>query len=466
MASINKKSAKPVVTTHEGAKTVSVNALEQLKRTVMTCMLWEDSFYENGISVHDRIVDLVSKVSAKQAFDVAVAARNESKLRHVPLLIARTMAKLDTHKHLVADLLEEIIQRPDELTEFLAIYWKDKKQPLSAQVKKGLARAFAKFNEYSIAKYNRDGAIKLRDVLFLVHAKPKDGIKGFTKTARKSGINCPEDTGSQLFKKLVDGTLETPDTWEVELSANGNNKESWERLLSEKKLGAFALIRNLRNMLKVNVSATMIKEALKAANVSKIIPYRFIAAARYAPNLEPQLEEAMFKTIVDKPKLPGKTLLLVDVSGSMNISISAKSDLTRLDAACGLAMLARELCEDIEIYSFSDYDMLVATRRGFALRDAINNSQRHGGTRLGYSVLNIHNKTKYDRMIVISDEQSSDRPPNMPKGKRYIINVAAYQNGVGYDSGWTHINGWSEAVLDYINVSEKIMEDTDASKKE
>lgn len=153
MASINKKAKAVVTQTHGGALTIEVNALEQLKRTVMTCMLWEDSFYENGISVHDRIVDLVSKVSAKQAFDIAVAARNESKLRHVPLLIARTMAKLDTHKHLVADLLEEIIQRPDELTEFLAIYWKDKKQPLSAQVKKGLARAFTKFNRYQLSKY-------------------------------------------------------------------------------------------------------------------------------------------------------------------------------------------------------------------------------------------------------------------------------------------------------------------------
>ena len=454
MSSINKKASKTPVHTHEGAKTVNVTAKEQLKRTVMACMLWEDNFYESGVSVHDRIVALIPNIDAKSVYDIAVAARNESKLRHVPLLIARVMAKLDSHKHLVADLLAEIIQRPDELTEFIAIYWKDKKQPLSGQVKKGLARAFTKFNEYSLAKYNRDGAIKLRDVLFLCHAKPEDGIKGYTKSARKNGVKCPEDKGSQLFYKLVNDQLATPDTWEVELSAKGNNRESWERLLREKKLGALAILRNMRNMIRQAVSKDLIRNALAETNVDKVIPYRFIAAARYAPDYEPELEAAMFKSIADKTKIPGKTCIVVDVSGSMDSTISSKSDLKRLDAACGLAMLARELCDEIEIYSFSYSSIKVPVRRGFALRDAIDRSQSHDGTDLGKSMNEINSKTSYDRVIVITDEQSFSRPPS-PKGKGYIINVAAYQNGIGYDNGWNHINGWSEAVLDYIRLSEE-----------
>jgi hypothetical protein len=36
-----------------------------------------------------------------------------------------------------------------------------------------------------------------------------------------------------------------------------------------------------------------------------------------------------------------------------------------------------------------------------------------------------------------------------PSGKGYVINVASNRNGVGYGE-WTHIDGWSEAVVDYI----------------
>ena len=102
--------------------------------------------------------------------------------------------------------------------------------PLSGQVKKGLAAAFPKFDEYQLAKYDRGGPIKLRDVLFLCHAKPRD--------AAQAGV----------WKKLIWGRLTTPDTWEVALSSGADKREAWERLLRENKLGALALLRNLRNM--------------------------------------------------------------------------------------------------------------------------------------------------------------------------------------------------------------------------
>src|ERR1051325_7540236 len=118
------------------------------------------------------------------------------KLRHVPLLLVRVMARHKTHRHLVGDTLARVIQRADELSEFVAIYWKDGRVPLSGQVKKGLAAAFPKFDEYALAKYNRPGPIKLRDVLFLAHAKPRDAAQ------------------AEAWKRLVEGQLTTPDTWE------------------------------------------------------------------------------------------------------------------------------------------------------------------------------------------------------------------------------------------------------------
>jgi hypothetical protein len=421
--------AKQTIRTHEGAPAKHINPELQLRRSVMSCMLWEGEFYENGESISKRIGETIAKVRPEAVAAIAVEAREKMKLRHVPLLIVREMARLASHKGHVAETLSRVIQRPDELTEFLAIYWKDKRQALSAQVKRGLAAAFQKFNAYSLAKYNRDGAIKLRDVLFLSHAKPKD------------------DEQDKLWKQLIDGTLPTPDTWEVELSSGKDKKEAWARLLSENKLGALALLRNLRNMKQAGISDDAMRHALNVIKPQRVLPFRFIAAARFAPNLEPELEQAMFKCLTDKSKIPGLTVLMVDVSGSMDASISGKSDLQRLDAACGLAMLARELCEKVAVVTFSEKLVVVPARRGFALRDAIVQSQSHGGTYLGEAVSQIKNE-EFDRLIVISDEQAHDPVPDIGR-KAYMINVASNKNGVGYGS-WTHIDGWSEAVLDFI----------------
>ena len=108
--------------THEGGKAKSINSLLELKRSVLSTMLWENDFYENGQIIVDRIKSLIPKVKPEKVAALAIEARTKGKLRHVPLLVVREMARLDTHKHLVADTLEKIIQRPDELAEFLCLY--------------------------------------------------------------------------------------------------------------------------------------------------------------------------------------------------------------------------------------------------------------------------------------------------------------------------------------------------------
>jgi len=150
----------PAPRTAEGGPAARITDEQRLRRLSATCMLWEDNFYIDGQTVAGTIAELVGKVSPEFAAAVAYEARTKQHLRHLPLLIVREMARLQSHKHLVGLLLPDIIQRADEITEFLAIYWKDKRQPLSAQVKQGLAAAFHKFDEYQLAKYNRDGAVK------------------------------------------------------------------------------------------------------------------------------------------------------------------------------------------------------------------------------------------------------------------------------------------------------------------
>jgi 60 kDa SS-A/Ro ribonucleoprotein len=417
--------------THEGAPARHLTPEQQLRRSVLACLLWESQFYEDGVEIAGRIRELVPQVAAEKVAALALEAREQMKLRHAPLMLVREMARHASHRALVAEALHLVVQRADELAEFVAIYWKDGRVPLSAQVKKGLASAFTKFDGYQLAKYNRPGPIKLRDVLFLCHAKPKD-------------LNQ-----EVMWRELVENRLAPPDTWEVALSAGGDKRAAWERLLRERKLGALALLRNLRNMQQAGVGDELVREALATIKTDRVLPFRFIAAARHAPQWEQQLEIAMFTAVAALPKLDGKTVLIVDVSGSMEASLSHRSQMQRTDAAYGLAVLLREIASDVAIYSFSDTVKRIPSRRGFALRDAIDSSLPHGGTQLGQALEEVERAERgYERLIVITDEQSHDRVP-APRGRGYVINVASYRNGVGYGK-WMHIDGWSDSVVQYI----------------
>ena len=423
--------------THEGARAAKITPEQALRRSVLSCMLWENEFYEDGEQIAGRIRLLVPFVAAEKVAALAVEARERMKLRHAPLLLIREMARHATHRALVGETLARVIQRADELAEFVAIYWASGRQPLSAQVKKGLAAAFSKFDEYALAKYDRAGAVRLRDVLFLSHARPVD------------------EAQAALWKRLAQNELATPDTWEVSLSAAGRGDTSkravWERLLAERKLGALALLRNLRNLNEAGVAEELVLSALATAKTDRVLPFRFLAAARNAPQWEDALEQAMFRALDGRgTRLAGHTVLLVDVSGSMDVNLSQRSEMRRCDAAFGLAILLREIAEKVSIYTFSDHAQLVPSRRGMALRDALDKSQPHGGTYLGRALANVENhwRTGYDRLVVITDEQAHD-DVGTPRGKGYVINVASNRNGVGYGE-WTHIDGWSEAVVDYI----------------
>lgn len=451
------KISRNTLTTHEGAPAKRIDAELQLRRSVLACMLWEDSFYESGVSIAERIANLVPQVNASKVANLAVEARSKMKLRHAPLWIVREMARQDSHKAFVSWTLEQVIQRADELAEFVSLYWLDKRQPLSNQVKKGLAKAFTKFDAYQLAKYNRDGSVKLRDVLFLCHAKPKN------------------DEQAETWKKLVDGTLESPDTWEVNLSSGKDKKETWERLLSENKLGALALLRNLRNMVQAGVDRTLVRDSLLSSNMSRVLPFRFVAAAKAAPEFEDSVDSAMMKFFSQKEKVSGRTVIVIDVSGSMYGSpVSKKSDMDRALAACSLGAIGREVFSDVAVYATAGNDMTrihqtqqVPARHGMALVDAIYNMCTPlggGGIFLTPVCRWLEEREKnVERMIVITDEQdcaitSGDSPNHAnPIGKHnYLINVSTYQNGIGYGGKWTHIDGWSESVFDYIIESEKV----------
>jgi 60 kDa SS-A/Ro ribonucleoprotein len=438
MSSVNKISPlgqllRDRITNQVGTPVKRITPEAKLNRLVLASMLWEKQFYLDGKSHAELVGELVAQSSAIAVSNLAIMARDKFKLRHIPLLLTRELAR---HGKLQASVLNQVVQRADEMSEFLSIYWKDGRTPLSNQVKKGLAQAFVKFDEYQLAKYDKNSsAVTLRDVMFLCHAKPLDVAQ------------------EALFKRVADGELKTPDTWETQLSAGADKKETFSRLMAEKRLGALAFLRNLRNMVQSGVLESDIRDYAVTVDVNRVLPFRYIAAAQVVPEFEDMLEKMMLRSLATLEKLPGKTVLLVDVSDSMfGTKISAKSDLDRFDAAAALAMLCNEVCESVEIYTFSNYLKRVAPRSGFALRDALSKSQPHQGTQLGASLDQL--TSKHDRVIVFTDEQSYDRPGKPACERGYIVNVAAYENGVNHDS-WTTISGFSEAIVDYIRESEK-----------
>jgi hypothetical protein len=330
------------VRTHEGAVAQRVDVKRELRRTVLTCLLWEDAFYEKGNDIAKRIAELVAQSKPEDVAALAREARDKMQLRHAPLFVTRELARRKGAGPLVAETLEHVIQRADELGEFVALYWKEMKQPLSAGVKRGLAQAFRKFDAYQLAKYNRESVVTLRDVLFLCHAKPKDAEQ------------------EAVWKKLVENTLEPPDTWEVALSAGKDKRENFERLLREGKLGGLAVLRNLRLMVASGVDPKLVRERLEKG-VARALPFRFVTAARHAPKLEDAIERAMLKGIAELEKLPGSTGLVVDVSGSMDGKLSWKSETT---SALTCAAILRRLCSRRPRSFRRDLPMRVELLRG------------------------------------------------------------------------------------------------------
>ena len=420
--------------TFEGALAARMTPEQALRRSVLSCLLWESEFYEDGKTIAERIMELSADVKPELLAALAVEARSVFHLRHVPLLLLKALVKHGTGKRkLVSDAIEAAIQRADELAEFLAIYWQDGKKPLSNPMKKGLARAFLKFGSYALSKYNRDGAVKPRDVLFLCHAKP----------------DTPERDA--LWKSLIDGTLAAPDTWEVALSGGGDKKATFERLIRDGQLGYLAMLRNLRGMAGAGVDIGLLKAAIVARKgADRVLPFRFVAAARACPQLEPEIDTALCESIATLPALKGKTVVLVDVSGSMDEKLSAKSDMRRIDAAAALASIIHG---DVRVFTFSQELVEVPPRRGMAGVDAVIMSQPHHGTYLGKAIEALNKNVACDRLIVVTDEQSHDRVPNSDANLAYMINIASVKNGVGYGR-WRHIDGFSEGVLRFIHESE------------
>lgn len=462
-----------------------MTTFQKAERTLVTCMLGEDTYYEDGVSVKERLASYVPELSEDACRKLLKEAKVDNKLRHAPIFWATKMLK---EGYLKADDVEMITDRVDLMADLLAEYWRENPREDSEiderrqshkrvnkmvpkQVVKGLQSSLKKFDEYQLAKYlGSKNEVKLRDVLRVIRPKPET------------------DEQSALWGKVLKDELKTPDTWEVAISACGKDtakkKEAWTRLLTEKtekglpKLGALALLRNLRNMNECGVDHRVIKEALKNASMKKILPFQIIGAARYAsPDLSDVLQTKLLESISGcYDKLEGDTLFLLDISGSMDATLSGKSDLTRLDAGAGVAAILNSICESSVLYAFNhNLTPLPSAYKGLAMVAEVNRIAGGGTYVIDCTNDAIKEYTKShggefpSRVIVITDEQdnryssyrkyNTNEPlMNLPKScKGYVVNVGTYENGVNYnDKCWTRVSGWSEGIVKYISEYEKL----------
>lgn len=437
-----------------GAYAARQDAVSLLKRVVMANLLWEDIAYIDGKEVAAQLSELVPQCAPKEVYEIALGARKVQKLRHTPLLLAVEMCRYAEHSKFVSLLLPQIITRADMLTDFLALYWSRNggKKTVAHQALKGLAEAFHNFDEYQFAKYDRNTEVKLRDVMFLCHPTPQ---------SKEEEI---------LFRKIAERSLTIPDTWEVALSGGENKKATWERLVSQGKLGALAFLRNLANMRKASVDRQVIETGFDRLSSSMLLPFDFLKAARMTPEFIHLIEPAMLKAADNQPRLNGRSLFIIDVSGSMGARVSSKSELTRLDCATAMVILATQVCDEYELVCTAGNDIsrigahewIQYPKQGFDMMQQLHDTRARIGcggifTRqcLEWCKDKFSGQKQFDRIIVFSDSQDCDfvdkRVPRPFAPFNYICDVSCNTHGIAYEGVWTaEISGFSEHFLSYI----------------
>lgn len=455
-----------------GSVAYAMGNKEKLMTQVLSTFYNEAKYYGDNSK---EIVETAKAVCEKEprfVANLAIYARKEFHLRSITHVLTCILANTNGAKKYVRQVMSYVVERPDDLTEILACYLNMYGKPIPNSLKKGLADNLAKFNEFQISKYNGGSkSVKFKDILQLTHAKPKDKAQ------------------SELFNKILNDNLATATRWETEVSANGNNEETWESLIENNQLGYMAALRNLRNILEANPK-NINKVYEKLANKdevlkSKQLPFRFFSAYKEISKMRnitnkplDVLEQAMAYSVENMEKIPGRTAICVDRSGSMSKTISDKSDIRCNEIASLLGALANRICDEAVIYTFdtSAY-RIILSRTENILSSAQKLCGNGGGTNVASPIQKmISDNMKVDRIIVLSDNEANCQFTN--KGGWYSSYTAGqtankYREKFGQNV-WVHaidmmgygtqqfmgartnlIAGWSEKVLDFIMLAEQ-----------
>ncbi len=359
-----------------------------------------DQFYKSANDTFQRLKKLVIICDKRFVAQAAVYARNQFGMRSITHVVASELAMFISGESWAKDFYYAIVRRPDDMME-IASYHFSKNGKLSNSMKKGFAKAFDKFDRYQLAKYRGENkGIKLIDIVNLVHP-------------------VPVEKNADAINALVKGELKSFDTWETELSKAGQvstneeekadfKKEVWVKLIRENKIGYFALLRNLRNIIeqapneinqaiKILTNETYIKKSL-------VLPFRFMTAyeelekinnGKIVRTVLMALNDAVDIAVKNVPKFDGETLVVLDISGSM---VGKPAVIGSLFSA----VLIKSNNADFIVFADNakyvnvnpkDTTITIANSIRFAA----------GGTNFK-AIFEVANK-KYDRVMILSDMQ-------------------------------------------------------------
>lgn len=370
----------------------------ELAALMLTATL-QSQYYRAANVAAARLRELIAKIDDKKfVAKAALYARTKAGMRSVTHLAAGELARAVKGQPWTAKFYDRIVYRPDDALEILAYYLAAYGRPIPNALKKGLGAALSRFDEYQLAKYRKSAAeISLVDVVNLVH---------------------PQHT--EALKKLVDGTLAPAETWETRLTQAGAaaesedelaelKKEAWTKLIEGRKLGYFALLRNLRNILQTAPESADAAVAMLADETlilrSLVLPFRYLTAleALQSANLPnasqvlAALSEAVDKSLANVPQFDGRTLVALDGSGSM---VGRPLKIGSLFAAT----LAK--ANDAEVMLFSNdakYVSLNTRDSTLTLAQWLESQAQSAGT--NFHCIFERARGAYNRIIILSDMQ-------------------------------------------------------------
>lgn len=452
MSKFNKREKNATVNL-AGGKAFKMGGEMELVHAVLTTFL-DDKYYESGDERALRICKLVQSVDPIFVSKLAIIARKEFNLRSVTTVLIGELSKIHRGDSLVKDTIVRACIRVDDLTELVSYLG----TPIPKQVKRGIRNALLKFDRYQLAKYKGEGkGVSLVDVFNLTHPK----VQHANKEQKKA------------WEDLMEGKLTSFDTWETEISNAKDDKartKAWQSLIAENKLGYMALLRNLNNLMKYDVNDKTLKLAIKKltdaeeVKKSKQLPFRFLTAFNNVQGnrqLSDAISEAMDIAVSNTPELKGNTLIAIDSSGSM-------SDVMDKAAIFGATLLKANKNAEVILYDTSIKTLNLSGRTPVIdLSKVIIDSAMGGGTETSLVFqYAMENKKEYDRIIIISDNESwrehsvqaiynqykkaLDTDPYV-----YAIDIQGYGTTDITGGRVFHLVGWSGRLLDFIGQSEK-----------
>jgi hypothetical protein len=449
--------------TFEGGAGFTRDVRSELYLTAVTNMVGEDTFYETGDKRDDRYAALVRQVAVSDPdwlYRFIGWLRNKANMRSASVVAAAEAV----HARLEAGLTDQVLTTPDNMAignkhfipqamaradepgEFLAywtaMYGRGTTLGLPKPVKRGLELAVQNlFNEYAYAKYGQAGdGYGLARVVDLVHAKPKAPWQGelfehalnelhkrdkpipehlYMLQERAKFLAMPQAERKAFLERpgATEVLSQAGITWEAVSGWLGGplTASFWESLIPT--MGYMALLRNLRNFEKAGIS----RDARKAvqgrladpAQVAKSrqFPFRFLSAYRAVEGdwWNEALSDALDASVGNLPKFKGRTLVLVDTSGSMRSPISQKSSVSHVDIGGLFGVALAKAGMDVDLYGFADGVFQHDLPKGGSILKGIQSFDRKIGS-VGYGTETIKSLKAawngHDRVILISDMQA------------------------------------------------------------